>query len=268
MHGEQKKGKRDQVGESVVQRKSECCGDEFSLRLRVVKRLFHVQDWTASIKLMLILNLISTTARIHIQNYTLFYHLSLLREVSLAEMSIDKSWMTIENRLSVEYIKGVKAFVERAKAYVNTQGQVRCPCGFCLNRSFQDLYIVEHHLVQNGIQQTYTIWSYYGESFQSQQYENNDLVDDGDDDSDEMANVLADICGHDEFGETTLDNMQFHPYDDAEAEDVNANVDELLQVRVNNEVLVDDGDFEDDTLGEYEDEESHLEDDDDTSDYE
>ncbi|XP_060959175.1 uncharacterized protein LOC133030449 [Cannabis sativa] len=66
----------------------------------------------------------------------------------------------------------------------------------------------------------------------------------------------------------TLDNMQFHPYDDAEAEDVNANVDELLQVRVNNEVLVDDGDFEDDTLGEYEDEESHLEDDDDTSDYE
>uniref|UniRef100_A0A803NJS8 DUF4218 domain-containing protein n=1 Tax=Cannabis sativa TaxID=3483 RepID=A0A803NJS8_CANSA len=65
-----------------------------------------------------------------------------------------------------------------------------------------------------------------------------------------------------------LDNMQFHPYDDAEAEDVNANVDELLQVRVNNKVLVDDDDFEDDTLGEYEDEKSHLEDDDDTSDYE
>ncbi|KAM7502720.1 hypothetical protein LguiB_001624 [Lonicera macranthoides] len=80
-------------------------------------------------------------------------------------MPINKSWMVVKNRLSTEYINGVEEFVEIDKARVNAEGQMRCPCMSCLNRRFQALRAVEMHLIQKGIQPSYTVWSFHGESF-------------------------------------------------------------------------------------------------------
>ena len=55
-------------------------------------------------------------------------------------------------------MRGVKAFIDRAKDYVNEEGKIRYPCGKCLNRSLQPLEIVKSHLVRNGIQQSYKVW--------------------------------------------------------------------------------------------------------------
>uniref|UniRef100_A0A803QLN9 Transposase-associated domain-containing protein n=1 Tax=Cannabis sativa TaxID=3483 RepID=A0A803QLN9_CANSA len=65
-------------------------------------------------------------------------------------MTIDKSWMSVKDRSSDEYVGGVKAFVERAKVYTNESGQIRCPCAVCLNRNLHDLSTVEHHLIEKG----------------------------------------------------------------------------------------------------------------------
>ena len=135
-------------------------------------------------------------------------------------MSTDKSWMAVKNRLSREYIIDVKEFVEVAKARVNADGHIRCPCMNCLNRKFQTLIVVQMHLIQKGIQPSYTVWSFHGESF------HNPPVDYPEDDSDEMADVLADLAGHGGYGETnntsggsfnehpTYDNNRQDKFDD------------------------------------------------------
>ena len=71
--------------------------------------------------------------------------------------------MSVKNKLSKEYMRGDKPFVDKAKDYVNKEGKIRCPCRKCLNRSFQPLEIVKSHLVRNGIQQSYKVWSLHGE---------------------------------------------------------------------------------------------------------
>ena len=53
----------------------------------------------------------------------------------------------------------------RARDYVNEQGKVRCSCQNYLNRKFQALYIVQNHLIDRGFQQSYTVWSFHGETF-------------------------------------------------------------------------------------------------------
>ncbi|XP_062116882.1 uncharacterized protein LOC133830820 isoform X2 [Humulus lupulus] len=109
-------------------------------------------------------------------------------------MPVDKNWMTGNNRLSREYRTGVKKFIEFAKGHVIHEGQIRCPCMKCLNQKFQIPKAVEMHLFQNGIQSSYTLWSFHGESF------HNPLVDysedDDDNEDDEMAGVLIDLARH------------------------------------------------------------------------
>ena len=106
-------------------------------------------------------------------------------------MSIDKNWTNLRNRLSDEYINGVKAFIVRAQNYVNKQGEVRCPCRKCLNRVFQTLRKVESHLGHYGFQQTYKRWTFHGEV--SDDSDSNDMVND--DDDDEMFAILNDVTG-------------------------------------------------------------------------
>ena len=65
-------------------------------------------------------------------------------------MPIDKSWITIRNRKSVDYMNGVKDFVEHASNFVNSSGKVRRPYKKYVNMNFERIDVVRAHLLQNG----------------------------------------------------------------------------------------------------------------------
>ncbi|KZV14263.1 hypothetical protein F511_43974 [Dorcoceras hygrometricum] len=114
-------------------------------------------------------------------------------------MDMDKSWMSVSNRISPEYKNGVRMFVARAVAYANEEGKISCPCNNCLNHRLQPLRLVEIHLIQYGIQQSYKVWDYHGEQYEHPSIEHETLSDS--DVHDEMTDVLADLSGPIEIGE-------------------------------------------------------------------
>ncbi|XP_042425958.1 uncharacterized protein LOC122013798 [Zingiber officinale] len=116
-------------------------------------------------------------------------------------MTIDKSWMSLTNRISREYKNGVWMFVARVVEYINEEGKIRCPCNNCLNHRLHPPGLVEIHLVRYGIQQSYKIWDYHGEQYEHPPIEHEDLSDI--DAPDEMTNVLDDLTGPVEIGESS-----------------------------------------------------------------
>ncbi|XP_073064444.1 uncharacterized protein [Primulina eburnea] len=116
-------------------------------------------------------------------------------------MTIDKSGMSVTNRISLEYKNGVRTFVTRAIEYVNEEGKIRCPCNTCLNHLYQPLRLVEIHLIKYGIQQSYKVWDYHGERYEHPPIEHEVLSDI--DAQDEMIDVLADLTGPVEIGESS-----------------------------------------------------------------
>ena len=71
---------------------------------------------------------------------------------------MDKSWMTLgkttNGRISPQYFQGVDSFINFAKAIVDKNGNIQCPCVNCLNIYRQTLGVVQVHLLQRGIMQT------------------------------------------------------------------------------------------------------------------
>ena len=64
---------------------------------------------------------------------------------------MDKSWMTMgktpDGRLSHPYIEGVNAFINSARAVVDLNGNIPCPCIHCVNCYRQSPQIVCIHCV-------------------------------------------------------------------------------------------------------------------------
>ncbi|XP_050939141.1 uncharacterized protein LOC127148819 [Cucumis melo] len=126
---------------------------------------------------------------------------------------MDKSWM-MENRMSREYELGVEAFIQFCFRHAKGSSTIRCPCLKCGNRLPQDESTVRYHLYANGIDQSYKIWFWHGESFTSetscnrQAYTNEETVDD---DLFHVINMVQNV--RDQFSEVpnTFDNM----FDDA-----------------------------------------------------
>ncbi|KAF7116020.1 hypothetical protein RHSIM_RhsimUnG0041600 [Rhododendron simsii] len=84
---------------------------------------------------------------------------------------MDKSWMkmgmTADGRISQLYYNGVTVFIKFARAVVDAQDNILCPCLKCVNfyrKSPEDMQI---HLLQYGIMQSYTIWHEHGETRES-----------------------------------------------------------------------------------------------------
>src|SRR3954470_19625695 len=102
-------------------------------------------------------------------------------------MTIDKSWIKLANRRSLEFQDGLKQFVERARNYVNEQGCVSCPCNRCNNFDTQTINIVEWHIFRYGFQQRYETWVYHGEHVIPSINEDLSTANDG---ADEMVDVL------------------------------------------------------------------------------
>ncbi|KAL0554396.1 hypothetical protein IC582_008316 [Cucumis melo] len=126
---------------------------------------------------------------------------------------MDKSWM-MENRMSREYELGVEAFIQFGFCHAKGSSTIRCPCLKCGNRLPQEESTFRYHLYANGIDQSYKIWFWHGESFTSetscnrQAYTNEETVDD---DLFHVINMVQNV--RDQFSEVpnTFDNM----FDDA-----------------------------------------------------
>jgi hypothetical protein len=80
-------------------------------------------------------------------------------------MTIDKSWTTLTNKFSKEYLIGLKAFTERCKNYTNSHNKARCPCNKCNNVYWHSIRTIERHIHENGFCTTYKTWIYHGECF-------------------------------------------------------------------------------------------------------
>ncbi|KAL7224464.1 hypothetical protein ACSBR1_025840 [Camellia fascicularis] len=61
---------------------------------------------------------------------------------------MDKSWMSIRNRLSSEYREGVKSFLQFAMTNVGIDNRICCPCMDCLNFDHHTFKDVEYHLIR------------------------------------------------------------------------------------------------------------------------
>ena len=68
---------------------------------------------------------------------------------------MDKSWMTIRNRMSKEYQDGVDSFLHFATTNVNSGDSIHCPCMKCMNVDHQTILVVKLHLIRHGIAHSY-----------------------------------------------------------------------------------------------------------------
>ena len=76
---------------------------------------------------------------------------------------MDKGWIRLPNRLSQDYVEGVKSFIEVAKEHLRWDNKTRCPCRDCQNARFNDLLTIESHLIRFGFSRSYQRWIFHGE---------------------------------------------------------------------------------------------------------
>ena len=76
---------------------------------------------------------------------------------------MDKSWITIGNRVSLEYMQGAKAFIAFAYTNKHPNAQIKCPCKRCCNTINQRSKDAYEHIIMHGFLETYTKWVYHGE---------------------------------------------------------------------------------------------------------
>lgn len=113
---------------------------------------------------------------------------------------LDKKWMEINDRASLEYIKGVDLFLEFAFGQPGVSDMIRCPCNRCRNTAYKKRREVRVHLFKKGIVRNYKIWVFHGEQFvETVEPLNVDLNEDrhAEDyfDYDDMIGVVHDTCG-------------------------------------------------------------------------
>jgi hypothetical protein len=68
------------------------------------------------------------------------------------------------DRRSLEYIAGMQAFLEVAKANKNPKGLMCCPCSLCRkDKDYYDWGTLHLHLIKNGFMANYVLWTRHGE---------------------------------------------------------------------------------------------------------
>ncbi|KAF7128108.1 hypothetical protein RHSIM_Rhsim11G0023200 [Rhododendron simsii] len=76
---------------------------------------------------------------------------------------MDKSWMLLPDRFCPAYVDGVDSFIEFAKAHLNGEVEIKCPCTNCHNYYKNDYDTVRTHLLVRGMMVSYTTWLLHGE---------------------------------------------------------------------------------------------------------
>ncbi|KAF7116710.1 hypothetical protein RHSIM_RhsimUnG0018000 [Rhododendron simsii] len=128
---------------------------------------------------------------------------------------MDKNWMkigmTADGRISQLYYNGVTSFIQFARAVIDAQGNIPCPCLKCVNFYRKSPEVVRIHLIQHGIMQSYIIWHEHGEPRESDNVRHHEMRD-------------GDLGGIDALVE---DRIRGEPIDATQHEEVQ-NFDKLL----------------------------------------
>ncbi|KAL7228949.1 hypothetical protein ACSBR2_007613 [Camellia fascicularis] len=77
---------------------------------------------------------------------------------------MEKSWISIKNRLSSEYREAVKSFLQFAMTNVGLDNRIRCPRMDCLNFENHTIEDVEYHLLRKWMSLSYKTWVHHGET--------------------------------------------------------------------------------------------------------
>ncbi|KAF7132507.1 hypothetical protein RHSIM_Rhsim09G0076000 [Rhododendron simsii] len=123
-----------------------------------------------------------------------------------------KTGVTADGRISQLYYNGVTLFIQFARAVVDAQGNILCPCLKCLNFYRKSPEDVRIHLLQHGIMQSYTIWNEHGETRESNDARRHEMRD-------------GDLGGIDALVE---DRIRGEPIDTAQHHEEVQNFDKLL----------------------------------------
>lgn len=78
---------------------------------------------------------------------------------------MDKNWIDLPNRMSVDYVNGIDNFLRFAYNNRDKSSSISCPCQFCSNRYNSSREVVREHLISNGFVKKYKNWIRYGESY-------------------------------------------------------------------------------------------------------
>ena len=81
-------------------------------------------------------------------------------------MTIDKTWTTIANRNSDEFLDGLFAFIAHCEPLLHPiTKKILCPCVRCGNawNKAHTLETLESHISKYGFDESYTTWQYHGE---------------------------------------------------------------------------------------------------------
>jgi hypothetical protein len=119
------------------------------------------------------------------------------------------------DKRSPEYIAGMQAFLEVAKANKNPKGFMCCPCSLCINdKDYCDWGTLHLHLIKNGFMVNYVLWTRHSERRVVME-ENEDEEDD---------NNIPDWAAGQDFADTLME--------DADEEEIpeDSHVDHLGQV--------------------------------------
>jgi hypothetical protein len=129
-------------------------------------------------------------------------------------MQMNRQWMHADRR-SPEYIAGIQAFLEVAKANKNPKGFMFCPCSLCRNdKGYSDWGTLHLHLIKKGFMVNYVLWTRHSERGVVME-ENEDEEDD---------NNIPDWAAGQDFADTLME--------DADEEEIpeEGHVDDLGQV--------------------------------------
>ena len=78
----------------------------------------------------------------------------------------DRSWMSLSSHCCPQYLRGLKSFIQIARADMEARSETTmyCPCLDCGNdKKYSDFEVIYAHLIVHGFVPNYTCWNKHGE---------------------------------------------------------------------------------------------------------
>ncbi|KAL5728825.1 hypothetical protein ACHQM5_001863 [Ranunculus cassubicifolius] len=91
-------------------------------------------------------------------------------------MSMNKNWMKLPDRNSPEYANGIEEFIGFAKEKLDSKGMTKCPFDKCNNKVDKHIADIRKHLLDHGMDKTYTHWHHHGEEYEVSSDDDDDEV--------------------------------------------------------------------------------------------
>ena len=144
----------------------------------------------------------------HIKLIYVFIYLCDATPYRRSLMLIDKSWINLRNQLSDQYFNGARVFINMAKNYPNEEVLVWCPCRKCVNGLWQEIGVIEAHIINHGLNPLYKKQRYHREP---DIFLEPIVHEQGDNSGDEILNVLEDVIGPTHELPTEDENFETEP---------------------------------------------------------